>query len=104
MPTFNNSEGNIAIFMKAKEAMIRKSAFPKSFTNLSQLPAILFGLAYTNLTKKLVAQALTIQSATKASGLDKISFQVLQIIWSWKKAHITNIVYHAIRLGYHPRT
>ena len=24
------------------------------------------------------------------------------MIWSWKKAQITSIVYHAIRLGYHP--
>ncbi len=25
------------------------------------------------------------------------------MIWSWDKARITSIVYHAVRLGYHPR-
>ena len=33
---------------------------------------------------------------------DKINFQILQMIWGWDKARITSMVYHAIRLGYHP--
>ena len=42
------------------------------------------------------------QAATKAPGPDKINVQILQMIWGWDKARITNIVYYAIRLGYHP--
>ncbi len=33
--------------------------------------------------------------------LDKINFQILQMILSWDKVRITNMVQHAIQLRYH---
>ncbi len=57
----------------------------------------------TRITEEVVAQALMTQAATKAPGPDKINFKILQMIWSWDKARITSMVYHAIRLGYHPK-
>ena len=88
--------------MKAKEALVRRSAFPKPPPNLFKPPVILRGVAHTKMTEEIVAQALTIQAATKAPGPDKINFHILQMIWSWEKAQITSMLYHAIRLGYHP--
>lgn len=41
------------------------------------------------------------QATTKAPGLDKINFQILQMIWGGDKIYITNMVYYAIQLGYH---
>ena len=89
--------------MKAKEAMVRRSAFPKPPTHLIKPPVLSFGLAHANITEEMVAQALMTQAATKAPGPDKINFQILQMIWCWDKTRITNMVYHAVRLGYHPR-
>ena len=100
-PALKDNEGNIAVSMKAKEALVRKSAFPRPPPNFLETPAIPLGLAHTKITEKTVGQALLTQAATKAPGPDKINFQVLQMIWSWEKAQITSIVYHVIQLGYH---
>ena len=91
-----DNERNIAVFMKAKEALVRKSAFPKPPPNFFETPTIPLKLAHTKITEEIVGQALLTQAATKAPGPDKINFQVLQMIWSWKKAQITSIVYHTI--------
>lgn len=66
--------------MKAKKALVRRLAFPKLPPNLLKLLVISCGLVHTKITKETVAQALTIQAATKASSPDKLNFQVLQII------------------------
>ena len=87
--------------MKAKEALVRRSEFPKPPSSLVEPPVISSEFAYTKITKDLVVEALITQAATKAPGPDKINFQVLYMIWSWDKMRITNMVYHAIRLGYH---
>ena len=89
--------------MKAKEALVRKSAFPKPLINLFEPPVIPSGLAHTKITEEVVAQALMTQAINKAPEPDKINFKNLQMIWSLVKTRITNMVYHAIRLGYHPR-
>lgn len=70
----------MAVSMKAKEALVRKSAFPKPPINLYELPAIPSGSAHTKITEDVVAQALMSQAATKAPGPDMINFQVLQMI------------------------
>ena len=80
MPAFKDNDGNMALSMKAKKALIQKLAFSKPFTNLIKSPVPFFGLAYTKITEKVVAQALITQAAIKAPGLDKINFQILQII------------------------
>ena len=89
--------------MKAKEAMIQRSAFLKPPTYFIKPPVLFFGSAHANITEEIVPQRLMTQVVTKALGLDKINFQILQMIWGWEKTRITNMVYHAIRLGYHPR-
>ena len=101
-PALKDSDGNTAVSMKAKEALVRKSAFPKPPANFVEPPVISSGVAHTKINEEVIAQALMTQAATKAPGPDKINFQILQMIWGWDKARITSMVYHAIRLGYHP--
>ncbi len=67
--------------MKAKEDLVRKSAFPKPPISLDQELVITPGIAHKSVTKIEVAHALMSQSATKAPGLDKINFQILHMIW-----------------------
>ena len=71
----------MAVSMKAKEALVRRSAFPKPPTNLVEPPVTSFGSAHTKISEEVVGQALMTQAATKASGPDKINFQILQMIW-----------------------
>ena len=76
-PALKDSERNIVVFMKAKEALVRKSAFSRPPPNFLETPAISLGLAHTKITEEIVGQALLTQEATKVSGPDKINFQVL---------------------------
>ncbi len=73
-PALKDSEGNIAVSMKAKEALVGKSAFPRPPPNFLETPAIPLGLAHTKITEEIVGQALLTQAATKAPGPDKINF------------------------------
>ena len=89
--------------MKAKEALVRKSAFPKPPANCEVPRVIGAGTAHVKVTEEIVAQALMTQAATKAPGPDRINFRILRMVWDWDKVRITDMVYHAIRLGYHPQ-
>ena len=89
--------------MKAKEALVRKSAFPKPPTNSRPDPEIELGVAHLTITEDIVFHALFSQSATKAPGPNKINFQILRMIWGWDKAQITHLVQQSIRLVYHPK-
>ena len=101
-PALKDTEGNIAITIKAKQALVCKSAFPKPPIGLAEPPVISLGMAHIKVTEETVSQALMTQAAIKALGPDKINFRILQMIWGWDKLRITNMIYHAIRLGYHP--
>lgn len=81
MPVLKDPRENV-VFIKAKEALICRSIFPKSFKSLKLEPVILLGIAHKRETeiKVKVADALIFQSATKAPGLDKINFQILHMI------------------------
>ncbi len=79
-PALKDSDGNMAVSMKAKEALVPRSAFPKPPTNLVKPPVTSFGPAHTKITEEVIAQAFMTQVATKAPGPDKINFQILQMI------------------------
>lgn len=66
--------------MKAKEALVCKSAFPKLSTNLAELPGLFSEIAHMNITEKVVTQTLMTQAAMKAPRPDKINFRILQMI------------------------
>lgn len=85
-------EGNIATSMKANEALVRKSAFPKPPRSRRPGPKTEPGIAQLTVTKDIVSKALVSQSATKAPGPNKINFQILRMIWSWDKSEITRLV------------
>ena len=82
MPALKDSNGNIAVSIKAKKSLVRRSAFPKPPPNLVEYLVSPYKLLHTKVTKEVVAQALMTQSATKAPVSNKINFQILQMIWS----------------------
>lgn len=85
--------------MKAKEALVSKSAFPKPPANLREPPVICPATAHVKVIQEVVSQALMTHAATKAPGPDKINFRILQMVWDWDKVRITDMVYHAMQLG-----
>lgn len=66
--------------MKAKEALVKRLAFPKPPPNLLEPPVNLCGLAHIKITKETIDQALTNQAATMAPSPDKVNFQILHMI------------------------
>ena len=79
-PVLKDTEGNIAVTMKAKEALVRKSAFAKPLIGLAEPPVISPGMAHIKVTEEAVSQGLMTQAAMKAPGPNKINFQILQMI------------------------
>lgn len=69
-----DGDRNIVVFIKAKEAFIKKSAFSKLMPNSVKPLITPYKITHTKITKETVAQILVIQVATKALGLDKINF------------------------------
>ena len=66
--------------MKAKEALMQRSAFPRppnSFGPDFTLPS---GIANIIIIKDMMGKALMSQSAIKAPRPDKINFQILRMI------------------------
>ena len=56
-PALKNSDGNTAMYMKAKEALVLKLAFLKPPTNFVKPPVISSGVAHTKINKKMISQA-----------------------------------------------
>ena len=63
--------------MKTKEAMVRKSAFPKPPTNFEEPSITSSELAHVKVTLEVVSKALMTQVTTKAPGSNKINFRIL---------------------------
>lgn len=81
-PALKDGNGYVATSMIAKEALVRKSAFPKPpNSNPRPEPRILGGTAHINISEEIVCYALMSQSASKAPGPDKINFQILGMIF-----------------------
>ena len=102
-PALRDPDKNVATSMKEKEALVRRSAFPKPSQSHEPEPLFLPGIAYMSIIETKIGNALMSQSAIKAPGPDKINFQVLRMIWDWDKKRIASMVQQTIRLGYHPK-
>ncbi len=72
--------GNVAVSMKDKEALVRKSAFPPPPKSDLRQPKILKGVVYQKITQDQVYCALVAQSTEKTPGPDKISFGILRMV------------------------
>lgn len=70
----------MAVSMKVKEALIQRLAFPKLLTHIVELLVISFRVVYIKINKQVVVQVLMTQVVTKASNINKINFQILQMI------------------------
>ena len=102
-PALKDVDGNIATSMKAKEALVYQSAFPKPPISLETEPLISSGIAHKGITEEKIYLALVTQAIAKAPGPNKINFRILRMIWDWDKERIISMVQQAIRLGYHPK-
>lgn len=62
--------------MNAKEALVRKSAFPKPPISRNIEPVVKSGVAHKEMTEKVIQKALMNQSTSKAPGPDKFNFRI----------------------------
>jgi hypothetical protein len=70
-----------------KEALIREIAFlpaPRDMAYNSR-PR---GTMHKQVTTKVVQRALFSQAIKKASGVDRLNFRALQLLWSWDSPQI----------------
>lgn len=74
--------------MKAKEALVRRSAFSKPLPNPIEPPITPRKMAHTKITEEIVAPALMTPAATKAPGLDKINFRILQMMGAGRRQRL----------------
>ena len=102
-PALQGPNGEVAITMQAKEALVRAHAFPKApaFQGNEYQPRQ--GSAHLSVSEETVGRALLCQSIKKSPGPNMHNFQALRLIWIWDSARITSLVQQAIRLQYHPR-
>ena len=102
-PALKDTESHIATSMKAKEALVCKSAFPSPPKCGYSEPVIIPGVAHQTVTKDIIYEALMTQSTSKALGPDKINFQILCMVWDWDSERLIAMVQQAIKLGYRPK-
>ena len=67
--------------MRAKEALVRKSAFPFLPASLLNEPVVTLGIAHQTATKDIINKVLMTQSTLKVPRLDKFNFRILCIVW-----------------------
>ena len=67
--------------MKAKEALVYKSVFPKSPASHNQEPSLITRIGHLKIAKEKIVYALMSHSAIKAPGLDKMNFQMIRMLW-----------------------
>ena len=98
-----DTEGLVATSMKAKEALVRRSAFPSLPKSFHDEPVVMPGVAHQTVTEDMINKALMTQSTSKAPGPDKFNFRILRMVWEWDSKRLITMVQHSIRLGYQPK-
>lgn len=71
--------------MKAKKALVYRSAFSKPPISLKPKPLVQPEVAHIRVTKVKIAYVLMSLLVTKALRSDKINFRILCIIQDWDK-------------------
>lgn len=95
-----DTKSYITTSMKAKEALVHKSAFsspPKSDHN--EL-VVMSEVTHQTIIKEIIYKVLMTQSTLKAPKLDKINSRILCMVWKQNSKRLIAIVYQSIRLGY----
>ena len=78
--------------MGAKEALVRKSAFPSLPTSFLSELVVTLRITYQTVTKDMIHKAIMTQSTFKILGPDKFNFRILHMVWGWdSKRFITMI-------------
>lgn len=78
--TLNNADDHIAVSMKAKKALVCKSAFPSPPVSSHNKPIVHSEVAHKTVTNDIVDKSLMTQSSVKVPGQDKINFWILRMI------------------------
>ena len=89
--------------MKAKKALVRKSAFPSPPTIFHDEPVVMPGVAHQTVTEDVINKGLMTQSTSKVLGPDKFNFRILRMVWEWDSQRLITMVQHSIRLGHQPK-
>lgn len=84
--------GNVAMSMKDKETLVRKTAFPPPPKSSRREPRIPASTAHLSITRNHVYNTLMAQSTKKAPGPDKINFGILRMIWDWEGERMTEMI------------
>ena len=102
-PTLRGPQGQLATSVNEKEALIREIAFPPAPGD-TQAIEVPYGNWHRQVTEDTVRRALFHQAVQKASGIDRLNFRALRLLWEWDSLRIVSLARQCFRLGIHPRT
>ena len=87
-PASKGPNGEIAVTMQDKEALVRAHAFPKPPTTVEDEYRPMQGSAHLLVMEDMVARALLCQSVKKTPGPNLYSFRIFRMIWAWDPGRI----------------
>lgn len=80
------------------KVLVQRFVFFEFLITFIWILIISYGLAHIKMIEEIIIEILIFHIAITAFCLNTINFEILEIIWGWNKAGITNIVYHFIVL------
>jgi len=84
-----------------RQQQLLKAHFPKGPPGTYEPAA--GGRAFKRVDAHLVGSLLAKAANTAAPGDDRISADILKVLWQWDRQRITQLVRACIRTGYHPK-
>ena len=78
--------------MKAKKALIRKSAFLSLSGSLLSEQVVTLEVAHQMVTEDMIHKALMTHPILKAPGPNKFNFRILRIVWRWDSKRFITMV------------
>jgi hypothetical protein len=90
-----DANGEFTIIIEEKEEIFRKMAFPDLIASSINIPISndsSINAISSFITEKDIEKALFKQFIKKASGLNKLNFKALRLLWSWDKARIQALI------------
>jgi hypothetical protein len=96
-----NTEGKQANTIAEKEEMFRGESFSLNNENkYYELPPT--GLGNEHITEQSVERPMFSYSVKKSTGIDKLSFGALQLLWKWNRTTIVGLTKGVVQTGNHP--
>jgi ribonuclease HI len=101
-PTLKGPQGEIAVSISEKEALVRKVAFPPAPGDREAIE-VPPGTWHKCIDEATVKRALFHQAVQKAPGIDRLNFRALRLVWEWDSSRIVALARQCFRLGIHPQ-